>query len=264
MAEITAATVKALREATNQGMMECKKALEQANGDLEAAKDLLRKKGLDTAVKKAGRETKEGMIAICLSSDNKQAAMVEIQCETDFCARNDVFREMVKNVAGMALKEADGKVSISQEMQQALQSALAKTGENMGYARGFKISAPRVGSYTHHNNKVGVLVGIDGQIDDETLSNLCMHIAFSEPVGISTADIPADLVAKEREIAQAQAAESGKPAEIVTKMVEGKVNKYLAANALMEQPWVRDDKQKVKEVLKGAKVTVFVRYSVGG
>ncbi len=263
MAEISASVVKALREATGQGMMECKKALQEAGGDMGAARDLLRKKGLVTAEKKAGRATSEGLVAISAGSDGKSAAMVEVRCETDFCARNDVFREMVAKVAELAAAGPDGAGEPTDKMNQAVQDALAKIGENMSCARSVKISAARVGTYVHHNGKVGVVVGVEGDASDELLSDLCMHIAFADPMGITTDDVPADLVAKEREIASEQAKDSGKPANIIEKMVEGKVGKFLAANALLEQPFIRDDKKKVKAVLGGAQVKAFARFAVG-
>ncbi len=263
MAEVTAAQVKALRDETGLGMMDCKKALEEAGGDIGSARDLLRKKGLTTAQKKAGRPTKEGLVAI-FEEDTTAAAMVEIQCETDFCSRNEEFRNMVADIVRMAYSHGDGPVEPTDEMTQRLEETLGKTGENMSYARGVKISAGKIGKYIHHNGKVGVLVGIDGQIDDEVLNDLCMHIAFADPMGISPDDIPADLVEKEKEIAKQQAIDSGKPPEIAEKMVMGKIRKFLAERALLEQQFVKDDKKKIKEILGGATITSFARFAVGG
>jgi elongation factor Ts len=263
MAEISAEVVKALREQTGQGMMECKKALQESGGDVELAKDLLRKKGLMTAEKKASRATGEGLIGVHMNAEKTSAAMVEVRCETDFCARNDVFRAMVAKVAELAAAGPDGPVEPTATMKQAVQDALTKIGENIVCARSVKISASRVGAYIHHNGKVGVLVGVDGPIDETTLADLCMHIAFADPMGIAPADVPVKLVAKERQIAAEQAAASGKPANIVEKMVEGKVAKFLAANALQEQPFIRDDKKKVKDILGAAKVKAFARFAVG-
>lgn len=262
MAEITATMVKTLREETGLGMMECKKALQDTQGDMQAAKDLLRTKGLATAEKKAGRTTKEGLVSI--QSNAGSATMVEVLCETDFCARNDEFRAMVSQVTLLAAKQPAGEIAADDAIRQAVQSALAKIGENMSFSRGRKIVAPRIGAYLHHNNKVGVIVGVEGDVSDETLSELCMHIAFADPVGITTKDIPAEMVEKEKQIAKQQAIESGKPAEIAEKMVVGKINKYLAANALLEQPFVKDDKKKVKDILGGAKVLAFARFAIGG
>ena len=264
MAQITAAMVKALRDETGQGMMECKKALIEADGDIEAAQDVLRKKGLALADKRAGRETTEGLVAIRVGDDGASAAMVEVSCETDFCARNDVFRTMVDSIAEMALAEDEGTIEATEPMKDAVQSALAQIGENMGYVRGIKIAAPTVGTYLHHNSKVGVLIGFDGEIDTETLSGLCMHIAFADPMGITVEDVPAELVEKERAFAKQQAIDSGKPPEIAEKIVEGKMRKFLAQKALLEQPYVREEKKKVKDILGSATVTAFARFAVGG
>jgi elongation factor Ts len=262
MAEITAATVKALRDQTGQGMMECKKALQEADGDMEAARDVLRKKGLVMAEKKAGRATTEGLVAV--KPRDGSAVMVEVRCETDFCARNEAFVALVDKLADLAGEAAAGEVQATEAMTQAVQDTLAKIGENMSYARGVKIEAPRIGTYVHHNNKVGVIVGVEGEIADETLNDLCMHIAFADPMGIARDDIPADVIEREKRLAKEQAVESGKPPEIAEKIVLGKINKFLAANALLDQPFIRDDKKKVKAVLGGAKVTAFARFAVGG
>jgi len=263
MAEITPAAVKALREETGQGMMDCKKALQDADGDKDAARDLLRKKGLDTAEKKSARTTSEGLVAVKLSEDATSVALIAVQCETDFCARNEVFRQMVADVAAMAIECPEGPVEATNAMKEAVLAVLSKINENMSFAQGVKISAPRIGTYIHHNHKVGVVVGVEGEVSDEVLSDLCMHIAFADPMGISKDDVPADLVEKEKAFARQQAVESGKPPEIAEKMVTGKVNKFLAANALLEQPFVRDDKKKVKDILGGATVKAFARIAVG-
>ena len=261
MAEITAAMVKTLREQTNQGMMECKKALQEANGDVEAAKDILRKKGLVKAEKKADRATSEGLIGI--RKLDGAAVMVEARCETDFAARNDEFQAMLAKLIDQAAQQPAGAITATDAMKGAVQAALAKISENMSFARGIKIAAPRIGTYLHHNKKVGVVVGVEGEISDETLSDLCMHIAFADPMGINSADVPAELVEKERRFAREEAIASGKPAEIAEKMVEGKIRKFLADRALVEQLFIRDDKKKVKDILGKAKVVAFARYAVG-
>jgi len=261
MADIKAAMVKALRQETGLGMMECKKALIEADGDAEAAKDALRAKGMSMARQKAGRETAEGLVAIV--SDGASAAMVEVRCETDFCARNDEFKAMVADVAVMALAADEGQVQATDEITSRVRETLARIGENMSYARGVKIVTPRIGTYLHHNAKVGVIVAVDGEIDDQTLTGICQHVAFANPIAITTDDIPQDLVDKEKQIAKQQAMESGKPENIADRIVAGKVNKFLAANALLEQPYVKDDKKKVKDILGGATVKAVVRYAVG-
>lgn len=262
MAEITATMVKALRVETGQGMMECKKALKEADGDIETAQDILRKKGLAMAEKKSVRQTSEGLVAIKLSDNGASGAMVQVQCETDFSARNELFREMVSALASMALQEPDGPVDATEAMSNCLQEALSKIGENLKYVRGAKLSASRIGSYLHHNCKVGVLLGVNGDITDEVLNDLCMHIAFADPVGITTDDIPEDIVEKEKRFATQQAIDSGKPPEIAEKMIAGKMRKFLASRALIEQPFVRDDKKQVKEILGDAQVTAFARFAV--
>ena len=266
MAEVTAALVKQLREETLLGMMDCKKALDETKGDIEAARELLRSKGLATAVKKAGRTTAEGLVGIKIADDAKSGAIVEVLCETDFCARNEEFQAMVVALTEMAFDAAAGAVSSSDAMTETLQACLAKIGENMSYGRGKKIVAEKVGSYKHHNNMVGVIVGVDADVDAEVLADVCMHIAFSNPMGINTEDIPADLVAKEKAFAVQEAVDSGKPLEIAEKIVEGKMRKFLEERALMEQLIAREDKygkKKVKDVLGGAKVIDFIRIAVG-
>ncbi|MCY2928470.1 MAG: translation elongation factor Ts [Planctomycetota bacterium] len=263
MAEITAATVKALREETQQGMMECKKALEEAHGDVEVAKDILRKKGLATAAKKADRATKEGAIVIKITPDSTAATMIAVACETDFCSRNDEFRGMAQKVAELASAAPAGAVPASQAITDAVQACFAKIGENMSYSQGVKVAGTRVAGYVHHNGKVGVVLAVDGTATDETLKDICMHIAFTNPMGITKDDIPADLVEKEKAFARQEAIDSGKPADIAEKMVAGKIGKFLAANALLEQPFVKDEKKKVKDILGAATLKAFARFAIG-
>ncbi|HPS53077.1 MAG TPA: translation elongation factor Ts [Phycisphaerae bacterium] len=260
---VTAAVVKELRESTGLGMMDCKKALDETNGDIQAAKDLLRKKGLATAEKKAGRATKEGLICMNFAADGTSATMIEVQCETDFCARNEEFVKMVNDLAEMAASASAGKIEASDKMTARLQETLAKIGENMNFARGIKITAPKTTSYLHHNKKVGVIVGYDGELDAETAAGLCQHIAFANPMGLVAEDIPAAVIEKEREFARQEAIDSGKPAEIAEKMVEGKIRKFVAERVLLEQNYVKDEKKKIKDILGKAKVVAFARFAVG-
>ena len=265
MAEITAATVMALREETGLGMMVCKKALQDANGDVEVARAELRKKGALVQAAKASRTTKEGLVAIKVSADRKTAAMVEVRCETDFCARNDEFVGMVKAVLDLAYEAPAGNIDASAAMTARLQETLAKIGENMSYGRGVKMQAGKIGSYLHFNNKVGVMIGVEGEISDEVLMDICMHAAFADPMGITPDDIPADIVAKEKEFAINQAMESGKPKDIAEKMVVGKIRKFLEERALTEQLIAREDKygkKQVKELLGAARITAFARFAI--
>ena len=261
MAEITAVMVKALREKTGQGMMDCKKALAECNGDMDAAIEWLRKTGLMQAENKSARSTGEGLIAV--QAGDGSAAMVEVVCETDFCARNEKFRETVRRVAELAANLPDGPIDETEAIKTAVQDCFNKIQENMRYTRGVKISAATTGHYVHHNGKVGVLVGVEGEIAQELLNDLCMHIAFADPMAITPDQVPAEAVERERRLAGEQAAETGKPANVVEKIVAGKVAKFLAGNSLLEQPFVKDEKKKVKDVLGPAKVTAFARFAIG-
>jgi elongation factor Ts len=266
MAEITAAAVKALREETGLGMMECKKALAETHGDVAAAKDHLRKVYGNKLESKAGRATSEGLVTIKVSPDRTQAAMIEVRCETDFCARNDEFKAMVNDLLEKAFASPAGAIEATAAMTERLKETMAKIGENMGYARGIKIAAARIGSYLHHNSKVGVIVGVDGPATDDVLSDLAKHITFADPMGIAAEDIPADVVAKEKELALEVAVASGKPKEIAEKMVAGKIRKFLEEHALIEQLTIREDvygKKKIKEILGATNVTAFARFAVG-
>ncbi|MDP6545936.1 MAG: translation elongation factor Ts [Phycisphaerae bacterium] len=260
MAEITAAMVKALRDETGLGMMECKKALTENGGDIETAKDALRAKGLATAEKRASRTTREGVVLV--NTAQGQATMVEVLCETDFCARNEEFQAMANDVADLAVGADEGDIQATDEINQRVQKTLATIGENMSFSRGIKICADNIGTYVHHNGKVGVIVGVQGDLDEETLSGLCMHIAFSDPLGITADDVPSELVDKEKQIALQQAIESGKNEEIAEKMVVGKLRKFIASKALLEQPYVRDDKKQVKDILGDATIKAFARFAI--
>jgi elongation factor Ts len=255
--------VKALREETGQGMMECKKALEETGGNVEAAKDLLRTRGQLKAEKKAARTTSEGLIQIVVSEDKKSATMVEVDCETDFCARNDVFIAMVDRVAQLASRQPPGPTQADDAIKSAVQEAFNKISENMSFVRGIRLAGDQVGAYRHHNSKVGVLVAVQGIVDPVVLSEVCMHIAFHAPLGIVREDVPKDVIDREKAIAKAQAVEQGKPEQIAEKMVVGKINKFYQDNCLMEQPFVKDPEKTVKQVLGAAKVTAFARYQVG-
>ena len=263
MAEITAAMVKVLRDETGQGMMECKKALTESEGDIEAAKDLLRARGMVKAEKKAGRATGEGLVALVVADGGDGATMVEVSSETDFCARNDVFKAMVADVARLASASGVGEVPPTDEITATVQQAFEKIGENMKYVRGIKLTGEQVGTYKHHNGKVGVIVAIEGRLDPTVLSELCMHVAFHAPLGVTKDNVPDDVVEREKAIAKAQAVEQGKPENIAEKMVDGKIRKFFKQHCLVEQPFIKDEDKTVKQILGDAKVTAFARYEVG-
>jgi len=269
---ISAADVKALRERTGAGMMECKKALIEAGGDLDRAADEMRKAGLAKADKKAGRVAAEGTIAIERSDDGRTAVMVEANSETDFVARQDEFQQFATGVARAALAAGAGRLEDvlglglggATSVEDTRRELIARIGENITLRRVARLSAPTVvGTYVH-GGRIGVIVGLEG--GDEALArDLAMHVAASNPQYVAPADVPAEQVDKEREILSAQAAQEGKPAEIVAKMVEGRIRKYLAEICLVGQPFVKDPDRTVEKLLSaaGAKVTGFVRFEVG-
>jgi elongation factor Ts len=285
---ITAQQVKELREATGVGMMDCKKALAETNGDMEAAVDWLRTRGLAKAAKKAGRIAAEGLIGI--ATEGAKAAIVEVNSETDFVARNELFQQIVSNVANLAVT-ANGDVAVLSEMPYPgsgrsvaaeLTDAIAKIGENLTLRRSAAIEVTDgvVGTYMHNAvkpglGKLGIIVGVQSTGDKAVLANLgkqlAMHIANTNPASVSSDDIDPAIVAKEREIFTEQAKETGKPAEVIAKMVEGRVRKFFEEATLLAQTFVIDGESKVKDIVAKAekeagapiKVTKFVRYALG-
>lgn len=273
---VTAEAVKLLRERTGAGMMECKKALVETNGDLDAAAELMRKAGLAKADKKAARIAAEGVIVIERSPDARRAAIVEVNCETDFVAREQDFQSFAANVAKLALEhrpaslEALSALSLANgssvdEMRRAL---IAKIGENVGVRRFELLEAPAViGTYLH-GSRIGALVAMKSG-DEAVAKDIAMHVAAINPARVSAAEVPAEDVAKERAIfleqAKADPKTAGKPQEIVDKIIEGKVRKWLSEITLLGQPFVKDDKQTVEQYLKnaGGEVVSIIRYEVG-
>jgi elongation factor Ts len=269
---ITAEAVKQLRERTGAGMMECKKALVETNGDLDAAAELMRKQGLAKADKKATRVAAEGVIALEKSADGKSAAMVEINCETDFVAREADFQGFSADVARLVLAAGPADAGALNSLQLASgesvderrRALVAKIGENISVRRHATLSSSGfLGAY-RHGSRIGVLVAIEGG-SAELAHDIAMHIAASNPEYLSAADVPADVVAKEREIETEKALAEGKPAEIVAKMVEGRLRKTLNEKALLGQPFVKDPDQTVEKLLKAAKAQVkaYQRFEVG-
>ena len=267
---ISAAEVKALRERTGAGMMECKKALVETDGDIEAAIEAMRKAGLAKADKKAGRTAAEGRIALAVAGN--EAALVEVNCETDFVAGGDDFAAFADGVAQVALKSSPENVEAlsglelegGETVDTRRRELVAKIGENINVRRFERISSEgTLGRYVH-GVRIGVLVDLEGG-DEELAKDVAMHIAASNPVCVGPEDVPADVLEKEREIHRAQAEQSGKPAEIVEKMIEGRLRKYVNEIALTGQPFVKNPDQSVGALLKehGARVVRFVRFEVG-
>lgn len=270
---ISAAMVMKLRERTGAGMMECKKFLTAANGDIEQAIDEMRKAGQAKADKKADRVAAEGVIVVGRSHDGKKACMIEINSETDFVARDENFTHFSQAVANTAI--ATGAQSIEalmsaviegsqQTIEEARQELVAKIGENIQVRRIELVESPGVVGHYLHGSKIGVLVSLNTQ--DETLAkDIAMHVAASNPIVVRKEQVPADVVAKEREIFTAQARESGKPQEIIEKMIDGRMNKFVDEISLMGQPFVKNPDLKVEQLLKqnNAEVVLFKRFAVG-
>lgn len=286
MAEITAGVVMKLRKMSGQGMMDCKKALAETDGDLDQAMELLRKKGLATMEKRAGRETSEGRIVVNKSDDGKTAVMVMLCCETDFASKSDDFVEVAGKLAdaGMACAADEGVEAVSEvevdgkKMADIVTELISKTGEKteIGEFTRYAVEGSGVvGAYVHFNNKIGALVDIETSSDDVSKAieavavDIAMHVTAINPIGVDRDSLDPEVVAKEREIATEQMA--GKPAEIIDKIVDGKMNKYFAENCIVDQGFVKDDSVTVGQALANAaktaggeaKIKRFIRFEIG-
>jgi len=270
MAEITAGLVKELREMTGLGMMECKKALSETAGDLQKAEELLRIRSGAKANKAAGRIAAEGVIGTYVSPDSRLGALVEVNCETDFVAKNEDFLGFANGLADLvaSANPPDLKALSTLDLggttvEDRRQSLVQKIGENISIRRFERLEAKSRLSVYLHGAKIGVIVDCEGP--DEVGKDLAMHIAFGKPRYLSKADVPADVVAREREIVAARAKESGKPPEIAARMVEGGVNKFLGEITLLGQAFVKDDKQSVEKMLSSKKAKLHAyRFLVVG
>ena len=265
---ITAAMVKELRERTGLGMMDCKVALTDAGGDMELAIEELRKKSALKAAKKAGRTTANGLIGIHIADDASRGVMVEVNIETDFAAKNEKFIAFVDKVtqAAFAAGEEDVAALMAGDLDAERERLVQEIGENLAVRRIACLGQGDgyVASYLHGDNRKGVLLELSGP-EQELGRDLAMHVTAINPLVVAGSDVPADVLAKEREIYISQAEDSGKPAEIVEKMVEGRVRKYLAEVSLVEQPFVKDGNVKVGQLLADKNVACrgFVRFEVG-
>ena len=268
---ITAAMVGELRAKTDAPMMECKKALTEADGNMEKAEEILRVKLGNKAGKAATRVTAEGIVASFI--EGKQGALIEVNCETDFVTKNESFLALCNTAAELVAKHNPASVEamgalpceidgFGPTLEDTRKGLIGKIGENMSFRRFKRVDGTSVTSYLH-SGRIGVLVEFEGA--ESAARDVAMHIAAMKPVALSSADVPAALVAKERSVAEAKAAESGKPAEIVTKMVEGSIAKYLKEVSLMDQAFVKNDKQTIAQMLKENATTVsaFTMYIVG-
>jgi len=271
MAEITAALVKELRERTGSGMMECKRALQETGGDIEAAVELMRKAGQAKADKKASRIAAEGLIVLRQAAG--AVAMAEVNCETDFVTKNDDFRAFAAEVAETVLHEGPADLDAllaavmanGQSVEQNRRDCIAKIGENINVRRGVRLTTSTgvLGSYLH-GTRIGVLVELDGG-EAELAKDIAMHVAASRPLCVSADQVPAELIAKEKEIYAARAVAEGKPANMIDKIAEGRLRKYLEEVTLLGQPFVKDPEQSVDKLLKShkARVVRFERFELG-
>ena len=266
MVDISAALVKELREKTGLGLMDCKKALQGSNGDIDLAIEELRKTSGLKASKKSSRSAADGLIGAV--SESGKVSMIEVNCETDFVARDDSFQEFVKETVNQvaANPDADLEELLRNGLEEKREKLVQKLGENIvvrRISRSFK-HASSSGLYVHSNKKIGTIVSLEGG-NELTAKDIAMHIAATDPLAISPSDIPEEIILKEKEIFKAQSEDSGKPPEIVEKMIEGKINKYLAEVSLTEQDFVKDPNKKISDLLKENNATIlsFTRFEVG-
>jgi len=271
MTTISASMVKELRERTGLGMMECKKALQNANGDMEQAIDDLRKASGLKAAKKASRVAAEGIVLTKIAEDGNYGVIVEVNSETDFVAKDDNFLDFAGKVVDQAFtqREADLPTLMEAGLEELREALVQKIGENITVRRLDRLAFDNanqgiIESYVHNNNQIAVLIALQG--GDEALArDIAMHVAALNPMVVRREDVPEEVLAKESEIYSAQARESGKPAEIIGKMIDGRLRKFVAEVTLLEQPFVKDPDTKVSDLLKeaGADIVTFVRYAVG-
>ena len=265
---MSAALVKELRERTGRGLLECKKALAAAGGDVDKAIEELRKSSGMKAAKKAGRTAADGVVATRIADDGSYGVLIEVNSETDFVARDDNFRAFVEKVVDAAFngRQTDVAALMDGELEQAREALVQKIGEYISVRRVELLTADAgvIGAYLHGNNRIAVLVELKGG-DQDLAKDVAMHVAAVNPQVVSPADMPQEVIAKEKEIYTAQAQDSGKPAEIVEKMIEGRIKKFLAENSLVEQPFVKDPDVTVGKLVAaaGAEVAAFSRFEVG-
>jgi elongation factor Ts len=276
---ITAQAVKELRERTGAGMMDCRRALEEASGNMDEAVKVLRKKGLAAAAKKAGRTAKEGLVVIATSADGARTAVIELNCETDFVARNERFQMFARSLAQQAAEEGTPDAAsllarpksgdAEHTVAQAVASEIATIGENMRLSRAAFLAAGngmQVGSYLHMGGKIGVIVKLSAGADAETVKDVAMHVAAAEPRFVSRDRVPKAVLDEEREVAKAQAEALGKPPQVAEKIAEGKLGKFFEQVCLLEQPFVKNPDQTVAAMLKergGVVVEDFRRFRLG-
>ncbi len=284
---VSMSDVKKLREMTGAGMLDCKKALEEAGGDIEKAKEILRVKGLAKAEKKAGRETKEGIVRVKVTEDRKKGALIELNCETDFVARNEEFQKLadrilehILSVGENANREGDGSDVLTQRLtpegktvEELIKEAIARIGENIRLTRYCRYDTDSyLHSYVHGGGRIGVLIEFSApELSDRVLrlvQDVAMQIAAMRPEFVSVESIPQEVLERERRILKEQARQEGKPEHILEKIVEGKLRKFYQEKVLLEQPFIKEDKKTVGQVIResgtGVEIKRFCRFELGG
>jgi elongation factor Ts len=274
--EITATLVKTLRDRTNLPMMECKKALAQTGGDIEKAIDYLRTNFKNVAVARVGRETAEGRIAAFVTPDMKSGALVEMRCESPPVVKSEAFVQLANDIARQVASKEPASIEAllaasfvgqpGKTIGDKIHDTIGLIRENMKPVRFKRLAGGLIGSYCYHTGSIGVLVQVEGATaDPQLLRDVCMHITAKNPLAARREDVPAEAIAKEKEIALAQAAAAGKPASIAEKIAEGKIKTWFSENVLVDQPFVKDDTKTIGELLKSAGLTLvgFVRFKVG-
>lgn len=261
--------IKQLREMTGAGMVDCKKALDEASGDLEKAVEILRKKGIAKAAKRTDRETNEGIIIVGTNSEATEAYMVEVNSETDFVSRNEKFQEFGQNVLGIiknnkpaSLEELLALPYESSNVQETLENLSGVIGEKLAIKRLAIVSGESVAAYSHLGGRMGVLVALDQAAKNDLAMDIAMQVAAANPKYLVPAEVSTEELDKEKEIARELLLKEGKPAEMVDKILEGKMGKYYSEVCLTEQEYIKDDKKKVKDILGGVSITKFVRFSL--
>ncbi|MEE2912991.1 MAG: translation elongation factor Ts [Planctomycetota bacterium] len=259
----TAKDVMNLRQKTGLGMMDCKKALAEKDGDPEAAEQWLRETKKGKMDSRTERTTGEGRIEIALGDES--AAIIEVRTETDFTARNDSFVEAVEKIAAIALQSNDGEIKAADEIAAIIDDLRITTGENANYGRGFKYSGGTYGHYIHHDGKRACLLQFDNKVDEELAKGVCQHIVFHDPMGISADDVSPEQIEQIRLDAIQEAKDTGKNDEIAQKMADGKVRKHLQENTLLAQKYVLDESKTIQEILPDeVNIKAFTRYTLGG
>ncbi|MDI9314391.1 MAG: translation elongation factor Ts [Hydrotalea sp.] len=277
MSNITAATVKSLREKTGAGMLDCKKALDECGGDIEKSIDWLRKKGLSAAAKKSGRVAAEGLVGMMTNDSTTSGVLVEVNAETDFVARNDMFQQLVDDAVQMAMKmdmeKGDSNEALKTALAPAITNLIATIGENMNFRRAKKLSVDKgvIASYMHNAlkpnaGKIGVLVALESTGDKTKLQELgkklAMHIAAASPSYLNAGSVPADVIAREKTVLAEQAKTSGKPEAVIEKMVQGRIQKFYEEVALLEQTFIFDNETKITKMLENAEKEIGAKVAV--